>query len=73
MAKHSTLFSPDYTVHPGKYLEEVLESRGIIKREFAENVGISFQHLAEIINGERLVTSEIALKFEKVLGISANI
>ena len=29
-------YKPDYAVHPGEYLEEVLESREVKKREFAE-------------------------------------
>jgi hypothetical protein len=50
MAKHSTLFSPDYTIHPGEYLKEVLESRGIIIRGFAElqKNGAYYQQLFNI-------------------------
>jgi addiction module HigA family antidote len=73
MTENFDSFSPDYTVHPGEYLEEVLESRGIKKREFAERAGISSKHLSEIINKKKLVTADIALKFEKILGISAHI
>jgi hypothetical protein len=29
-------FQPDYAVHPGEYLEEVLEARQLSKSEFAE-------------------------------------
>jgi HTH-type transcriptional regulator / antitoxin HigA len=66
-------YSPDYAVHPGEYLEEVLESRGIKKREFAERLGTSVKHVSEIINKKKMPSAELSLQFEKTLGISANI
>ncbi len=33
------VYKPDYAVHPGEYLEEVLESREIKKKDFAECLG----------------------------------
>ena len=47
-------YSPDYAVHPGEYLEEVLESRGIPKKEFAERCGISAKTISQIVNGKFL-------------------
>ena len=66
-------YEPDYAVHPGEYLEEVLEAREIKKREFAERVGLSVKAVSQIVNGKALYSSEAALRFERVLGISAAI
>jgi HTH-type transcriptional regulator / antitoxin HigA len=66
-------YQPDFVVHPGEYLEEVLESREIKKREFAERVGLSVKAVSQIINGKSLFSPEVALRFERVLKISASI
>lgn len=64
---------PDYSVHPGEYLEEVLESRGIKKREAADRLGISVKTISQLINKKAYITPDMAIQFERVLGISANI
>lgn len=66
-------YEPDYAVHPGEYLEEVLETREIKKREFAERVGLSVKAVSQIINGKALYSPEVAIRFERALGISATI
>lgn len=65
--------NPDYSVHPGEYLEEVLESRGIKKREAADRLSISVKTISQIINKKAYITPDMAIQFERVLGISANI
>lgn len=47
MAGQTYTYTPVYAIHPGEYLEEVLESRGIKKKEYAERLGISDKHLSE--------------------------
>jgi len=66
-------YRPDYAVHPGEYLEEVLEAREIKKREMSERLGISVKHLSQIINKQASVTADMAIQLEKALSISANI
>jgi len=73
IAVHENNYQPDYTIHPGEYLEEVLDAREIKKREFAERVGLSVKAVSQIINGKSLFSPEVALRFERVLGISASI
>mgnify|MGYP005815853725 CR=1 FL=1 len=36
MTENVTPFNPDYTVHHGEYRAEILQSRGIKKREFTK-------------------------------------
>ena len=66
-------FKPDYAIHPGDYLEEVLEARGISKSDFAERCVVSPKTVSQIINGHATFSSDVALQFETVLGISAGI
>ena len=66
-------FKPDYAVHPGMYLDDVLESRGISKSDFAERCELSPKTVSQIINGHSTFSSDVALQFETVLGISAGV
>ena len=66
-------YNPDYVIHPGEYLEEILETRELKKRDFAERVGLSVKAVSQIINGKSLYSPEIALRFEKALDIHAEI
>lgn len=66
-------FKPDYAIHPGEYLAEVLESREIKKNDFARRAGISTKAVSQIINGKALYSSELALVFERVLGVDARL
>jgi addiction module HigA family antidote len=66
-------FKPDYAVHPGEYLEEVLEARGIKKGELADRLGISFKHLSQVVNGQAPLSATLAVQLERVLGVSAEI
>lgn len=73
MASETYIYKPDYSVHPGEYLEEVLEAREIKKKDLADRLGISVKHLSQIINKQAGLTSELALQLERTLGVSANI
>lgn len=66
-------FKPDYVIHPGEYLAEVLESRDIKKNDFARRAGISPKAVSQIINGKSLYSSELALTFERVLDVDARL
>lgn len=66
-------FFPDYAIHPGEYIEEILEARDMKKHDFAERSGVSVKTISHILNGKSLFSSDFAIVFEKVLGISADI
>lgn len=61
----------DITLHPGEVLEMELEARGLKKRFFAEQLGISPSQLSELINVKRHISANLALKLEKLLDIDA--
>ncbi len=59
--------------HPGEMLlEEFLRPLGISQSAFAIRLGVSFPRLNEIINAKRSVTSDTALRFAQVTGMSAD-
>jgi len=74
MANHGTYaYKSDYTVHPGEYLEEILEVRAIKKKEISDQLGIPVAQLYRIINKQDMLTSGIVIQLERILGVSRNI
>ena len=58
--------------HPGEMLlEEYLKPLGVTQTAFAYRLGVSYPRLNEIIKGRRAVTTDTALRLERVLGMSA--
>ena len=62
---------PYTPTHPGEILKEEIEYRGISQKKLAEQIGISYTMLNEILNAKRPVTETMALYFEAALGIEA--
>ncbi len=60
-------------IPPGETIREQLEYRGISQKEFAVRMGMSEKHISRLINGKVELTTEVALRLEYVLGISANV
>lgn len=61
----------NYAVAPGAYLEEWIDDHGLSQQEVADMLGSSRKHVNEIINGRAPVTSETAIRLERVVGIPA--
>ena len=61
----------DVLLHPGEVLEIELIERGLTKSRFAMDIKMYPSHMNEILKGRRNITEDIALKIEKILGISA--
>ena len=58
--------------HPGEMLkEEFLVPLGISQSEFARHAQISFPRINEICNGRRSVTTDTAMRFERLTGMPA--
>jgi HTH-type transcriptional regulator / antitoxin HigA len=66
-------YNPDYVIHPGEYIAEILESREIKKRDLAERIGLSVKAVSQIINGKALYSPDVALMLEKALQVDARI
>jgi HTH-type transcriptional regulator/antitoxin HigA len=61
----------NYAVAPGEYLEEWIDERGLSQQQAADLLGCSRKQVNEIVNGRAPVTSETAMRLERVVGIPA--
>lgn len=61
-----------YPTHPGEVVKDELQERGISLRKFANNIGMGYSVLNEILNARRPVTTVSALMFEAALDIPAD-
>lgn len=58
---------------PGYTIKEQLEDRGLTQKEFALRMEMSEKHISKLINGDVLLTTDMAIRLEMVLGISAQV
>ncbi|MFH1648458.1 MAG: HigA family addiction module antitoxin [Patescibacteria group bacterium] len=71
MDKERIKFEPDYAIRPGEILEETLDARRIKKKEFAKRCMLSDKTISQIISGKAPITPDTAIRFERILGVSA--
>jgi addiction module HigA family antidote len=55
-------------VHPGELLADELAAVGLSARRFAGHIGVPPNAVTAILNGERRVTAEMALRLGKAFG-----
>lgn len=60
-----------YQTHPGEVLKDEVEARGMSQKALADNMGMSYKALNDILNERRPVSVESAMMFEAALGIPA--
>lgn len=58
--------------HPGEVLKDEIEYRKISQRKLAEQMGISYKALNDLLNGRRTLTISTAMMFEAALDIPAD-
>lgn len=58
--------------HPGEVLKDEIEYRKISQRKLAEQMGISYKALNDLLNGRRTLTTATAMMFEAALDIPAD-
>ena len=71
MATKSKNPVPFMAVHPGMMIKPEIEERGISQKQFATMLGVQASHLSEVLNNKRALTTELAVKIEKAIGIPA--
>ncbi len=59
-------------VHPGELVKECLNDLGLTVAEAAKGLGITRQQLHNVIAGRSSVTPEMAIRFEKAFGSTAD-
>lgn len=58
--------------HPGEVLKDEIEYRKISQRKLAEQMGISYKVLNDLLNGRRSFTIATAMMFEAALDVPAD-
>lgn len=58
--------------HPGEVLKDEIEYRKLSQRKLAEQMGISYKVLNDILNCRRPVTTQTAMLFEVALDVPAD-
>jgi len=59
------------TFHPGEFLQEEVEERGLKKSELAKQLGLLPGHLSELFKGKRNINARLAVRLEKAMNVSA--
>ena len=58
--------------HPGEILKDEIEYRGVSQKKLAEQMGMSYSVVNEILNARRPLTESNAVLFEAALGVEAD-
>lgn len=58
--------------HPGEVLKDEIEYRKISQRKLAEQIGMSYKALNDLLNGHRSLTVSTAMMFEAALDVPAD-
>ncbi|WP_295226000.1 HigA family addiction module antitoxin [uncultured Brevundimonas sp.] len=65
---HST-----FAIHPGPWLrDELITPRDLSVTALAEALGVTRQAASNLLNGKSGVSAEMAIRFEKLFGVSAD-
>jgi addiction module HigA family antidote len=74
MAEYIARRSPNRCpTHPGELLREVIPATGKSKSELATLLGISRQHLYDILRERKPVSPAVAVRFGKLFGDGADV
>jgi len=65
-------FVPPYPIHPWESLGDLLEWENMSQKELSIRIGISEKHISNIIRGKSSITPDMALRLEKVFGVSSD-
>jgi addiction module HigA family antidote len=58
-------------IHPGRHLAEQLDALGMSAAELARRIKVPTNRVTQILNGQRAVTGDTALRLGHFLGTSA--
>lgn len=58
-------------IHPGEFVQEILEELGISQAAFARAIGVSPMRVSHVVRGTRPVTADLALRFGRAFEQSA--
>ena len=61
----------DTAFHPGEYIQEEIDERGMSQRELARQLGRPYQSVNQVLKGKKAVTADTAIDLERVFGGNA--
>lgn len=64
-------FNPDWRLHPGEVLSDVLAARGIRQSELATRTGLSAKHINQIVKQSIGISGDVAMRLELALNVPA--
>lgn len=67
----SNNIEPFYPTHPGEVIKDEIEYRGISQRQLADEIGVSYSLLNEVLNGKRTLNTQLALLVSADLDLDA--
>jgi HTH-type transcriptional regulator / antitoxin HigA len=65
-------FVSGHVFPPGDTLLETIDAMGLSQKALALRMGVTEKHINEVIKGKASISEEIALRLERVLGVSAS-
>jgi len=61
-----------FAVHPGVWLrEEIVQPTSLSVTEIADHMDVARQSMSKLLNGRQGLSAEMAIRFEKAFGLSA--
>jgi HTH-type transcriptional regulator / antitoxin HigA len=68
-----TDFRSDTPTHPGEKLRRELAARGMSQADLASRTGLSAKHVNQVVQGVALMSADVAIALERVLGTPASV
>jgi addiction module HigA family antidote len=63
---------PSLAVHPGVWLrQEIVEPNGLNVTQIADHMNVTRQSMSKLLNGRQGLSADMAIRFEKAFGLSA--
>ena len=62
---------PGDIFHPGEYIKDELEARGLHQQDLADKIKVSKSEISLVIHGHRDINAKMAVLLEMSLGIDA--
>lgn len=59
-----------FAIHPGEHLSEELQTLGMSAAELARNLDVPTNRITQILNGQRAITGDTALRLAHFFGTS---
>ena len=69
--KASKEIIPGDVFHPGEYIKDELDARGLHQQELADKMKVSKSEISLVIHGHRDINAKMAVLLEIALGIDA--